>query len=70
MKNKHIRIIDLLAFILFVISFTPLVLPENEMNPFLLGLPYTLWVGIAVSVIFVFLAYLVSINSKKESDVN
>lgn len=36
---------------LCVVTFTPLVIPTGEVQPFILGLPRTLWLGIAVSVL-------------------
>ena len=34
------------VIILSILIFTPLVIPANEYNPKLIGLPYTLWTGI------------------------
>jgi len=34
--------------------FTPLVIPAEKADPYLLGMPYTMWVGLLVS--FVLLA--------------
>lgn len=46
------------ALLVVVISFTPLVIPENRYQPQLLGLPYSLWMGILVTVILVFLTWV------------
>ncbi len=40
-----------------VIVFTPLVIPSGESEPFLFGMPYTMWMGLLVS--FVLLALTV-----------
>lgn len=66
-KSTSLRILDVLAILLCVATFSPLVIPSNEANPFLLGIPYTMWMGFLVSVLFVVLAYLVSIINKEEN---
>lgn len=48
----------LLALLVVVISFTPLVIPRNVFQPQLFGLPYSLWMGILVTVILVFLTWV------------
>lgn len=70
MKTKRkslIRVLDILAILLCVATFSPLVIPQNEANPFLLGIPYTMWMGFLVSVLFVVLAFLVSLINKEEN---
>ena len=47
-----------LALILIIISFTPLVIPAGIHKPVLWGIPYTLWVGIAVSILLVLLTFI------------
>ena len=69
MKMKRttlLRVLDCLAILTFIATFSPLVIPENEIRPFLMGIPYTMWMGFLVSVIFVVLAYFVSIINKEE----
>ncbi|MFB6272937.1 MAG: hypothetical protein ABEL51_08605 [Salinibacter sp.] len=44
--------------LLSVITFTPLVLPLGSYQPWVLGMPYTLWTGILVTVAFVGLTYV------------
>ena len=34
------------VIILSILIFTPLVIPKNDFQPELFGMPYTLWVGI------------------------
>jgi uncharacterized membrane protein YdbT with pleckstrin-like domain len=48
----------LLAVFVVIISFTPVVIPKNIFNPQLMGLPYSLWVGILVTILLVFLTYI------------
>jgi len=44
--------------ILSVISFTPLVLPQNVYKPEVLGIPYTLWTSFLITLAFVLLTYV------------
>ncbi|MGI9551949.1 MAG: hypothetical protein ACR2MT_12165 [Aurantibacter sp.] len=70
MKTKRttlLRILDVLAILLCIATFSPLVMPQNEADPYLLGIPYTMWMGFLVSVLFVVLAYLVSLINKEEN---
>ena len=69
MKNRTIflRILDALAIFLFVATFSPLVIPQHEASPYLFSIPYTMWMGFLVSVLFVVLAYLVSIINKEDN---
>lgn len=70
-KNKSLlRVLDILAILLCIATFSPLVIPENDSSPFLLGVPYTMWMGFLVSVLFVVLAYLVSIINKEENNAD
>ena len=69
MKNRRttkLRILDGLATLLFITTFTPLVIPSNEAEPAIGGIPYSMWMGFVVSVLFVVLAYLVSISNKDQ----
>lgn len=71
MNKKHFafnRFIDVLAILTFLACFTPLVIPQNQSGPFLIGIPYTMWIGFFVSIFFVFLGYLVSLKNKGESN--
>jgi Ca2+/H+ antiporter len=36
------------VILLSILIFTPVVIPKNEFKPEVIGLPYTLWVGILV----------------------
>ena len=57
-QNLSWRVCCGLAGILAVVSFTPLVIPMGRSGPALEGLPYTLWVGLAVAVAFVALTFV------------
>jgi len=44
-----------------ILIFTPLVIPVGKSDPFLLGMPYTLWMGILVSLILLGLTIIGSL---------
>ncbi len=70
MKTKYTflkRILDALAILTFLATFSPLVIPQNKTVPFLVGMPYTMWIGLLISVLFILLAYLVSKVQKAEN---
>ena len=67
MKLKAV-IINIAAVALAVISFTPLVIPYYEFEPKLMGWPYTMWVGTLVSLLFIFLTYLASLEDPDTGD--
>ncbi len=46
------------ALILVIITFTPLVTPHDIYEPKLFGLPYTLWVGILITIGLVVLTFV------------
>lgn len=66
-RITSLRILDVLAFIIFIATFSPLVIPENQARPYFFGIPYTMWMGFLVSVVFVVLAFLVSIVNREEN---
>ncbi|MEO9893208.1 hypothetical protein [Aurantibacter sp.] len=66
-RNKLLVVIDVLAILLFATTFSPFVMPSGIVNPFILGVCYTMFMGFLVSVLFVILAFLVSlVNKEKE----
>lgn len=70
MKTKSkllLKILDVLAILLCIATFSPLVIPAHEANPYIMGIPYTMWMSFLVSVLFVVLAYLVSIINNNEN---
>ena len=60
-------ILDVLALLTFMATFSPLVIPHNKVTPYFMGLPYTMWMGFSVSILFVVLAYLVSLINKDDN---
>lgn len=68
-KPRIYRLLILLALIQAIITFTPLVMPYGRYEPTLLNLPYTLWTGLIVAIMFVFLTWLaVRTHPGKEED--
>ena len=68
-KKKLYRLLILPALILSIITFTPLVMPYGKYEPTFLHLPYTLWTGLLVALLLVFLTWLaVHLHPGKEED--
>ena len=44
-----------------VLTFTPLVTPDHQFEPSLWGMPYTLWVGLLVTLILLFITIIGSL---------
>ena len=57
-RRRYWRACYLAALLLAGLTFTPLVTPAHVYRPMLEGLPYTLWVGILVTVGLVVLTYV------------
>lgn len=50
MKRTSVwRLCCVCSVLLCIIAFTPLVIPSQSVEPFLLGMPRTLWAGLVVS---------------------
>ena len=65
------RVCCALAILLSILTFTPLVMPVSEPEPFLFGMPRTLWAGYLVSLGFFFLTLwgtylMVQMNDKED----
>lgn len=61
MSKKNIlywRICCVVAVILSILSFTPLVIPQGVHEPKLYGIPFTLWSGFLMTVALVILTYI------------
>lgn len=58
--KKHIipALTIFLAVFVVAISFTPLVIPKNTFKPRLFGLPFSLWMGIFMTVVLVILTWI------------
>ena len=57
-KTIYWKICVALAIFLTTLTFTPLVIPAGVYQPELLGMPYTLWVSILLTVLLVLLTYV------------
>lgn len=56
MNSKYIwRIIVIVVFLCAAIQFSPLVMDENKILPYFLGMPFTLWFGILISLLIIIL---------------
>jgi hypothetical protein len=56
-KNFYWKICYLLAALVAMASFTPLVIPYGQFKPMLLGMPYTLWMGFMIYLLLVLLTW-------------
>lgn len=58
-RNKtYWRICMLAAVLLAALGLSPLVIPAGVFQPGLLGMPYSLWTGLLVTMALVFLTYI------------
>lgn len=53
-------------FVTALITFSPLIIPKGVSEPFILGLPRTIWAGLMVSVIFLIITAIAAWASKPE----
>ncbi len=67
MKKNIWTFCKILFIVLSILTFTSIVIPEEQTNPTLFGLPRTLWIGILVSLLFILLTIVgaVFINTSK-----
>jgi hypothetical protein len=63
--KKKIQVVNALAVILAIAVFTPLLLPKGVYLPMLFGLPYTLWMGILATILFIILTWCSAVMYKK-----
>ena len=70
MKLKNAwRLIVVAVFGCAAIQFSPWILEQNKVDPYLLGMPFTLWFGILISLLLVLLTALVGyVFSRLKSD--
>ena len=57
-SSRYYRVLIVLAIILAIVTFTPMVMPYGIHKPTLFFLPYTLWTGLIVALLFVLLTYI------------
>lgn len=64
-------IVKVLIVLISIAVFTPLVTPYEKYSPELLGMPYTLWVGMLVYILLVSLIIIgINVHSKIFKEVN
>jgi len=63
--KKRLLVINFLALALTIAVFTPFLTPKGVYQPMLFGLPYTLWMGVLVTLVFVVLTWQAAIVYKK-----
>ena len=60
-NNRNTRpyyMLIIMAFMLSMATFTPLVMPYGVHTPTLFHLPYTLWTGLITALLFVLITWL------------
>lgn len=57
-KDTLWKICGVTVLLVAILTFTPLVTPTGQHKPELMGMPYTLWVGILEAIVLVSLTYL------------
>jgi hypothetical protein len=60
MKNKIWLVIRIIFVFISLFSFSSFVIPQNVYTPTLGGIPYTLWVGILISISLLILIVIAS----------
>ncbi|MDH3709248.1 MAG: hypothetical protein OER04_05150 [Cyclobacteriaceae bacterium] len=58
MKNRLWTFCRIAVGVIVLITFTPLVTPPGIKEPFFMGMPYTLWLGITITLLIVALTWL------------
>ncbi len=56
--KRYWKLCIILVLVLIIVAYTPLMLPHGVYKPVILGLPYSLWTSILVTVALVFLTYI------------
>lgn len=46
------------VLLIIIFTFSPLVIAPGKIDPFLFGLPYTLWVGIVLTILLVIITLI------------
>lgn len=56
--QKIWRLCVFLVVLLIILAYTPLMLPEGIYKPMILGIPYSLWTSILITMALVALTYV------------
>ena len=67
-KFKTIWVTDVVFILMTIASFTSILIPEGQVNPKLMGVPYTVWMGLVFCILYIVLAYIASILQKEGPD--
>ena len=67
-SSKALWLTDAIFVIITVASFTGVLIPSGELNPKLLGTPYTVWMGVVFCIVYIVLAYVASKFQKEGPD--
>jgi hypothetical protein len=57
-KKRIWNVCVISVIIIIIITFSPLVTAKGKINPSLFGLPYTLWMGIILTIALVIITYI------------
>jgi hypothetical protein len=58
----------LLAVLIILTMYSPLVIKEGKLEPFFLGLPYTLWMSMALTIAIVLLTYIGGVSMPEDEE--
>lgn len=61
------RVLAVIVTILAALAFTPLVIPYGVAEPYVFGLPRTLWAGMLISILIYLMLIIAMITSKDEN---
>jgi flagellar biosynthesis protein FliR len=68
-SNKILWRCCVIAVVLIIaVTLSPLVTKAGKMEPFFLGMPYTLWLGMLMTIFLVVLTYLGGIFISKDEE--
>lgn len=67
-RGQKLKAVYALAALVSLLAFTPLVIPSGVTEPWLLGMPRTLWTGILITIALVFLTFLAARYSPPEAE--
>ena len=62
------RFCVIMVFLFAIITLSPLVTKTGKTEPFFLGMPYTLWLGILLTIILVVLTFIGSLVIPKDEE--
>ncbi len=57
-RRVYYNLLVLLSLLVVIISFSPLVLVKDKVNPTFLNMPFALWTNILATIILVFFTFI------------